>query len=220
MEVNSSLSPPGADSEPRRTLKQVARRLIAERGVRSVSVRQIGEAAGQKNRGVVAYYFGTKENLLSEILIDGAQRIEARRQAYLDAMEAEGGPGTITEAVRAIVLPSAGFSEDEENGKYFNRFLLQLSFSDPELIDRTLEDGWNTGYQRCLRHLRRLMSNRTRSEQSRRFVFLGTYLGALLAQREALLDDPAGTHPSWRADATLEDIIRTAAAILEAPGTS
>jgi hypothetical protein len=66
MEVDDSFSPSNSDSEPRRALKQVARRLIAERGVRNVSVRQIGEAAGQKNKKVVAYYFGKKDKLLRE----------------------------------------------------------------------------------------------------------------------------------------------------------
>lgn len=203
--------------DPRVKLKQAARRLIAEHGVSNVSVRQIGQAAGQKNRGVVAYYFGTKDNLISEILIDGASRIEAQRRAYLDALEAEGGPSTLIEAVEAIVMPSAEFSEDEVQGRYFNRFLLQLSFNNSELIDRTLEDGWNVGYQRCLSHLRRLMPDKTRAEQNRRFLFLGSYLSGLLAQREAMLADPARAHPTWRSKETLRDIIQTAAAILEAP---
>ena len=81
-----------ASIDTRRLLKQVARRLIAENGVRNVTVRQIAEAARQKNRGVVAYYFRTKENLLAEILIEGAARIESRREVYLAELEATGGP--------------------------------------------------------------------------------------------------------------------------------
>jgi AcrR family transcriptional regulator len=213
--------PPESQLEPgvRQQLKRVARELIAERGLRNVSVREIALAANQRNLGVVAYYFGTKENLVREILIDGAERIEALRETYLRELESAGGPGSVGEAVAAIVLPSARFSEtDELYGSYFNRFLAQLSFSNPELIDDTLEGRWNRGYQRCLTHLRRLLPHLSRAEQGRRFVFLGSYVGALLAQREHMLADGARTHPTWRADATLDDIVRTATALVQAPG--
>lgn len=218
MDVNNTTVNQDFDSEPRLTIKRVTRRLIADRGVRDVSVREIARAADQKNQGVVAYYFGTKDKLISEILIDGAKRIEERRQLLLGIMEERGGPETLVEAVEAIVLPSAEFSEqDEEYGEYFNRFLLQLSLSNTELVDRTLEGNWNRGYQSCLAHLRRLMSIRTPAEQNRRFLFLGVYISSLLAQREAMMADRAHEHPTWRSSATLRDIIQTAAALLEAP---
>ncbi len=218
MDVNNTTVNQDFDSEPRLTLKRVTRRLIAERGPRDVSVREIAKAAAQKNQGVVAYYFGTKDKLISEILIDGARRIEERRQILLKDMEAQGGPNDLVQAIEAIVLPSVEFSEqDEEYGEYFNRFLMQLSFSNTELVDRTLEGQWNAGYQRCLAHLRRLMSIRGVAEQNRRFLFLGVYISSLLAQREAMMADRAHEHPTWRSDATLRDIIQTAAALLEAP---
>lgn len=206
------------DNKPARALKRVARRLIALRGVRDVSVREIAQIAEQKNKGVVAYYFGTKDRLISEILIDGARRIEERRLEMLKTMDAMGGPKSLVEVVEAIVLPSAEFSDyDREYGENFNRFLMQLSFSNTELIDLTLKDRWNKGYQLCLQHLRELMNDKSETEQNRRFVFLGTYISALLAQREAMMADHEHDHPTWRSEATLQDIIQTAAAILEAP---
>lgn len=215
VEVNTQK--PRLDSAPRLAIKRVARRLIAEHGLASVTVRQIARMAGQRNMGAVAYYFGTKEALVSEILIDGARRIEARRHQHLDALEGNGGPRTVEEAVEAIVRPSAEFSEqDVEYGEHFNLFLLQLSLSNTELIDRTLEGRWNQAYQRCLAHLRRLTESHSRAEQNRRFVFLGTYVSSLLATREQMLHDRVHSHPTWRSPETLDDIIRTAAAILQA----
>lgn len=213
-----SQSPVKSDSDTRQNLKRVALRLFAERGIRDVSVREIARASGQRNQGVIAYYFDTKDKLISEILIDGAKRIEARRKEYLKEMEADGGPTTVDEVVGAIVFPSAELSEnDDEHGAAFSRFLLQLSLSDPDLIDQSLEGRWNKGYQRCLRHLRYLMSDMSRAEQNRRFVFLGSYVSSLLAQREAMMSDREHTHPTWASEATLQDIVQTAAAILEAP---
>jgi AcrR family transcriptional regulator len=205
------------DSETRRALKRVARRLFAERGIRPVSVREIAREAGQRNQGAVAYHFGTKEALVVELLTEGAERIETRRRAMLEAMEAQGGPATLEEAVAAIVMPSASFSdEDAEYGSHFNRFLLQLDAADSRFVDRHLEGRWSEAYQHCLDHLRRLMPGLTRADQNRRLLFLGAYVSGLLAKREEMMADAAQAHPTWRAPATLADIIRTASALLQA----
>ena len=205
-----------ADSRTR--VKIVATRLFAERGLREVTLREIAQAAGQRNLGVVSYYFGTKEKLIAEILVDGAELIEARRIGLLDRAEAVGGPASVREAVEALVLPSVKFSqEDGEAAAYFNRFLLQVSLGAPGFIDQTLKGRWNTGYQRCLDHLRRLMPDMPASTKNQRFVFLGAYLGSLLAQREAMMADDSRPHETWRSAHTLEEIIGTAAALLTAP---
>ncbi len=205
------------EGETRRALKRAARELFAVHGVAGVSVRDIAQAAAQKNQGAVAYYFSTKDGLIAEILIDGARRIEERRRVMLSVFEQDGGPHTVRDAVAAIVLPSARFSEeDAEYGSFFTRFLTQLSYSHPEFADETLKDRWNTGYQRCLRHIRRLLPNTQAAELNRRFVFMGITVSALLSQREIMLADRSRAHAMWRSDEALEDIIRTTAALLEA----
>lgn len=218
MTVNTAAAAIDTSPDLRVRLKRVARRLFAERGVAEVTIREIAKAAGQKNVGVVGYYFGSKENLIAEILVDGAKLIEARRNAHLDRLEAAGGPTTVREAVEALVLPSAQFGEEDiEGADHFNRFLLLLSFSDGPFIERTLEGRWNTGYQRCLSHMRRLMPDMPLAAKNRRFVFIGSYVSSLLAMRESMLDNPASDHPSWRSEAMLKDIVQTTTAILEAP---
>lgn len=207
-----------AAPDPRVKIKRAARRLFAENGFRSVTVREIAGAAGQKNHGAVGYYFGSKENLIREIIIDGARLIEARRNDFLDRIEAGGGPSSVYQAVQAIVLPSAEFSdENPESGDYFNRFLLLLSLANEELIVNTLDGRWNTGYQRCLHHLRRLMPDMPSAAKNRRFVFIASYVTSLLALREMKRSDKTQAHPSWHSEAMLKDILQTTTAILEAP---
>lgn len=218
MEPRQDDSNPRADNGPRTQIKRAARLLFAERGLRDVTVREIAKAAGQRNLGAVAYYFGAKDRLIAEILTDGAERIEALRRAHLQSLEADGGPHTVEAAVAAIVRPSATFSDsDPIYGSGFNRFLTQLSLNNRTFIDQTLEGRWNGGYQRCLSHLRRLTPQLSAADQSRRFLFLGSYIGGLLASRETVLADTEREHRTWRAAETLDDIIRTAAAILTAP---
>lgn len=216
MQVNATADRP--DGETRALLKRVARRLFAERGIRAVTVREIAREAGQRNQGAVAYHFGTKEALIAELLIDGAERIEQRREAMLQTLEAAGGPIDVREAVAAIVLPSAAFAdEDREHGASFNRFLLRLTNYDPGYVDRTLAGRYNGAYQRCLQHLRRLMSGMPRRVQGQRFVFLGAYISSVLAHREMMLGEAGEGHPHWRTPKMLDDLVETAAALLTAP---
>jgi len=215
--VNGDQGADTGNADLRRRIKVVARRLFAERGIRDVTIREIAREAGQKNLGVVGYYFGNKEGLVRDLLVDAAALIEARRNAHLERLEAEGGPRSVHQAVEALVLPSVQFSAgDEGHAETFNRFLLQLSQSDPGFIDRTLEGRWNSGYQRCLSHIRRLMPDMPTAAKNRRFVFVGAYVSSLLAMREAMITDPAREHPTWSSEAMLQDIIVTATAILEA----
>ena len=93
-------------SEAAEQLKAVALRLFAERGVDGATVRQIAEAAGQKNHAAVTYHFGSKDALVRELIVDGARAIDLRRNAWLDECEARGGPGSVLEVTEAMVRTS------------------------------------------------------------------------------------------------------------------
>lgn len=216
MQAISTAALAATSGDTRRALKRTARKLFAERGIREVTVREIALAAGQRNMGAVAYHFGTKDALITELLVDGAERIEARRHAFLDLLEAEGGPKSAREAVAAIVLPTVQFAdEDEVFGSSFNQYLLRLTMYDASFVDRALEGRYNAGYQRCLAHLRRLLPGLPAQVQNHRFVFLGAYLSTLLARREAMLADKTAAHRHWRAASMIDDLIATAAALLQ-----
>lgn len=206
------------ESDVRTKIKRAARQLFAERGFRNVTVREIATAAGQKNHGAVTYYFGTKDNLAKEILIDGAKIMEARRSQMLDALESSGKALCIRDLIEAIILPSADLDDgDSAQAQTFNRFLLDLSAHYPVIFAEALGERWNVGYQRCLAHMRGLMPGLSTAEQNRRFVFLGTYLGSILALREAMLSDQSRSHPIWQSGSTLDDIVNTAVAMVSAP---
>jgi len=208
------------DSRPRgeaaQQLKRVARRLFAERGVDGVTVREIAEAAGQKNHGAVSYHFGSKEALVRELVADGARLIDQRRNLQLDAMERSGGPFSVREVVEAMIWPSVALEEGGGEDSY-TRFIVLLEMTHRDLFMDALENRWNSGYQRCLAHLRRLMPTMSAQAKSQRFLFMGRLLGAVLAAREQALADASRDHPTWASDATLEHLADTMTAMLEAP---
>ncbi len=195
-------------------LKTEAQRLFANRGIDGVTVRDIAKAAGQKNPAAVGYHFGSKEALIRELIIDGAQIIDARRNAQLDKLKADGGPSQIAQIVDILIYPSVNLAKQGETDTY-NRFLRMLVMSHRALFEDALGNRWNSGYQRCLKHLRKLMPQMSRALQNQRFIFLESYLGGVLSARETRLDDTSRTHATWNDKSTLEHFAATVTCMLE-----
>lgn len=199
-------------------IKLAARRLFAERGVDGVTTREIVKAAGQKNQGSLNYYFGTKEDLVREIVVDGAKLIDERRNDMLDALTANGGPGSVEDITDILIFPAIRISR---GGKYhedsYCRFVTMLGHSHPDLFADALADRWNSGYQRCLSELRKMLPDIPPTVLNQRFTFIGTYLGSVLSMRERVLTDDARPTKLWASEGTLRHFSQTMASILTAP---
>lgn len=202
----------------REQIKVAARGLFADRGVDGVSVREIVAAAGLKNQGSLHYYFGTKEELVRELVIDGAKVIDDRRNAWLDELEANGGPTNIREVTDVLIFPSTRMTEDKPYFEdSYTRFIVLLQKSHSVLFMDALENRWGSGYQRCLNHLRTLMPPMPESVKNQRFIFMGAYLGSVLSLREAILAEKGRRAKRWYLEDTLKHFSQTMAAMLEVP---
>lgn len=206
--------PSTAHSEAPAHIKAVALKLFAERGVNGVTVRQIAEAAGQKNHAALTYHFGSKEALIREMIVDGARAIDARRNAALDRANAAGGPRTVLD-VMAILVETSVDPDPPEWGECYNRFVVGLQLSNRALFMDALAGRWNSGYQRCLDEVRRLMPQMPADILNQRLVFMGGAIGGILAGRETELADRSRDHPMWSDAQTLDRVARALAAIIE-----
>ena len=193
-------------------LKQAALRLFSEKGVDGVTVREIAAAAGQKNHGAVGYYFGSKEALVREAIMDGAVALERLRNEALDALEARGGPQSLRDVVDILILPATAL-EDE----FYISFITLFGMTHRDLMLNAIDPAWNRAYGRCLGHLRSLLPDLSPSVQNQRFVFMGAYLSAVLAARARALADHSREHPMWDGAHGLEHFAQTVVALLEAP---
>jgi AcrR family transcriptional regulator len=111
---------------------QAAERLIAERGVDAVSVRDI-TAAADTNSASIHYHFQSKEGLIHAIMEDRAERLGERRSSYLQAL----GPDapSIRAVAEAIVNPTFEFvsGHEEESDTAYVGFLAAL-LDDPTMV--------------------------------------------------------------------------------------
>ena len=207
---------PAAHSAAATQLLRVAGRLFAERGVDGVTVRQIADAAGQKNHAAVGYHFGSKEALVRALVQDGARLIDERRNTWLDALEADGGPHSVRAVVDVLIQAGIGLATACQP-EHYNRLVVLLGMTHRADFMAALDGRWNAGYLRCLSHLRRLMPAMPTALQDQRFVFMGAYLGGVLAARDAELADTSQAHPTWRAERTLQHFAATMTALLQTP---
>jgi len=103
----------------------VGERLIAERGIEAVSLREIGAAAGQRNNSAAQYHFATKAGLVAAIYQHRMGAMNAERHAALAMLPATGDDHEMHALVDVLVTPLIAVIEP--NVSWYARFLAQLS---------------------------------------------------------------------------------------------
>ena len=94
-EPADALRPCLATPPPPRRLLREAERLFARRGLYQVTVREITEAAGQRNVSALNYHFGSREGVLDAILDRHGDPTDVARGELLDAV----GPRRVDRAI-------------------------------------------------------------------------------------------------------------------------
>lgn len=198
----------------RERLKLAARRLFAHRGIDGVSVRDIVLSAGQKNAASLHYYFGTKEQLVRELVADGAKLIDERRNRRLDELEQRRRPIALREIIEALVWPSTALAGAGGEEDTYLRFIAMMQMSHRDLFLDSLEGKWASGYRRCLDHIRALLPELSEELLNQRLVFMSFYLTSALSGREAALAGARDAHRFWSADWTLDNFVDTVEGLL------
>jgi len=104
-------------------LLREAERLFARRGLYQVTVREILEAAGQRNVSAINYHFGSRDGVLNAILDRHGDPTDSARGALLAQC---GRDAPSRELVAALVLPYAAHLATP-SGRDYLRIVAQLS---------------------------------------------------------------------------------------------
>src|ERR1700739_2518978 len=205
-----------ASEETRNQIKAGAQVLSPRHGVDAVTIQQIVDAAGQRNNAALYYHFRTKEELIRQMVVDGAAVLDARRREMLDDLEKRGVPANIREVMLVLIMPVIELGEDERWRGYI-RFTSHLQASDPKALREALDNRWNAGYVECFNHLRRMLPLPAAIVEQRLSI-LTIYANAVLSAHEAALES-RNTKSSrlWGQPFTIENILDMLEAAITCP---
>src|SRR5260370_39099459 len=185
-------------------------------GVEGVRVQEIVTGAGQRNNAALHYHFGTKEELIRQMVVDGATVLDQRRREMLDEIEARGGPKSIREVMLVLMMPVIELGDDERWRGYI-RFTSNLQASDPGTLRAALNNRWNSGYVACFNYLKQMLPLPATIIEERLSMF-AIYANSILSAHEAA-PESHNTKISrlWGQPFTIENMLDTLEATLTCP---
>src|ERR1700722_8568234 len=215
----SSGSRPGARATSEQTkdqIKAAAQMLFARRGVDGVAVHEIVNAAGQRNNAALHYHFGSKEELIRQMVVDGAAVLDKRRREMLNEIEAHGGPKSIREVLLVLIMPVIELGDDERWRGYI-RFTSNLQASEPKTLREALNNQWNASYITCFNHLKQMLPLPPSIIEQRLSMFV-IYANSILSAHEAALESHNTKNSRlWGQPFTIENMIDTLEAAITCP---
>jgi len=119
-----------------------AERLLAERGIDAVSLREVQAAAGQRNKSAAQYHFGSRAGLIDAIIATRMAPIDLARRRRLDDLDDDRVTPTTHDYVRALVDPLADATV-RRSRSWYARFLAR-SYTDPVWAGAVDESGHGT----------------------------------------------------------------------------
>ena len=142
-----------AGRETRAKLLLSAERLFSERGIDAVSVREILEDAGHRNKNAAQYYFGGRDGLIAALVTARSVALNRRREVLLDDLEAAGLEHDLRALCLVLVRPLAEALDDPEN--HFLGFLARYQLDHPlVLLSRAVDRTYTASYWRTAKLIR------------------------------------------------------------------
>lgn len=99
-----------------------AERLFAERGIEGVALRQVNQAANQKNISAAHYHFGSREGLVQAVLTYRLPNLDRRRGELLHR---KSETKDLRFYLEAFIKPLVEELSPREEGNYYLRFIQQ-----------------------------------------------------------------------------------------------
>ena len=179
---------PRDSTRTRARLLAEAERLFADVGIWRVTVREIVEAAGQRNASALTYHFGSREGALDRILAAHGAPIDDRRGELLSGLDTTAPTHAY---LSALVQPMTACLADQRGRRYL-RIVAQLAERFPTWRDES------TGLvppnlDRALRILEERPLGLPETVRRERLLAMMQLMTSSLAERARVLDDGLST---------------------------
>jgi AcrR family transcriptional regulator len=124
----------------REKILDAAERLMADRGVDSVSLREIRIAAGQRNTSALQFHFGDRDGVLRALADRHFPRLEAIEHELYVAMLEQGRESDVRSLAEVLVRPTAEYLREGPSARSWIKIAAQLMAS-PERSVAELYDN-------------------------------------------------------------------------------
>lgn len=105
---------------------EVAEKMISERGLDDVSMRDVATAAGQRNNSAVQYHFGSRDGLILQVLRRRIISLDSARKARLAAADEQGLGYDLHTLVGVLFEPIVELLRAHPEATHYARFLQRV----------------------------------------------------------------------------------------------
>ncbi len=126
----------------RKALQHAAEKLIAERGLESVSIRDIVSTAGQKNESALQYHFKNLKGLISAIQAERSSETQSKRAEMLNAMLSDNSQPNLRQVCTLMVQPPFDLARSSVVvRRYIKAFGHELVLTETSALARATRQG-------------------------------------------------------------------------------
>jgi AcrR family transcriptional regulator len=200
----------------KQALLDAAAVLMDERGVDNVTIQDISQASGHRNRSAVQYHFGSRDAVIRAVISRTMEPLDAERNLLLDHLETTGIPITARAVLDVVVLPLTRQLRTQEGRRYI-RLCAQLINHPKFMTDARDAITVNTSAARCAAYLLPSLDHLPAPIAAERTSQVVGYIIRACSDQSRLMDGDSPARPLLSIEDFTVNLVDTILAILQAP---
>ena len=200
----------------KQALLDAAAVLMDERGVDNVTVQDLSQASGHRNRSAVQYHFGSRDAVVRAVIGRTMGTIDTERNVLLDHLETTGAPLTPRSVIEIVIGPLTRQLRTPDGRRYL-RLCAQL-INHPRFMSDAIEATTvNTSASRCVRYLLPVLARFPAPIAAERTSQVIGFIVRACGDQSRLMDSEEPARPVLSVEDFTLNLVDTVLAILEAP---
>jgi len=200
----------------KQALLDAAAVLMDERGVDNVSLQDISQASGHRNRSAVQYHFGSRDAVIRAVITRTMDPIDVERNLLLDHLETTGTALTQRGVIEVVVTPLARQLRTADGRRYI-RLCAQLINHPRFMTDARDAVTVNTSVSRCAGYLLPTLGHLPEPVVAERTSQVTGFVIRACSDQSRLMDSETPSRPVLSIEDFTLNLVDTTLAILQAP---